>query len=66
MSTSGYTACACRDCFDCTVSSDVTKPELCSDCFEAGCSYWHENKPARMNYLNTYECKRSDAYGQEG
>lgn len=33
----GYTHCACRDCFDETVSSDETKPELCSLCEEAGC-----------------------------
>ena len=48
---SGYTHCACRDCFDTTVSSDTAKPELCSDCIEAGCE------------ANNGECCRSDAYG---
>lgn len=32
---SGYTQCPC--CGDDTVSSDVTKPELCELCEEAGC-----------------------------
>jgi hypothetical protein len=34
---SGYTQCACRDCFEITISSDVRKPELCSDGEAAGC-----------------------------
>jgi hypothetical protein len=34
---SGYCDCACRDCFDITVSSDATKPALCGECLEAGC-----------------------------
>lgn len=35
--TSGYTHCACRDCFEVTVSSDTDEPELCSACEDAGC-----------------------------
>lgn len=38
MPGSGYCDCACRDCFDVTVASDVNVPELCSLCEEAGCS----------------------------
>ena len=34
---SGYTYCACRDCFNITVSSDMSKPELCSECEEHDC-----------------------------
>ena len=49
---SGYTQCACRDCFDVAVSSDDSKPELCSDCEEAGCSADGD-----------CECSRDDAYG---
>jgi len=37
MSWSGYTHCACRDCFEIAVSSDTREPELCSDCEAAGC-----------------------------
>jgi hypothetical protein len=48
---SGYTDCACRDCFDIAVSSDVKKPALCSECKAAGCS----------EYCS--ECSRPDAYG---
>lgn len=50
---SGYTHCACRDCFDLLVSSDTRKPALCSDCEEAGCE------------MNGGECCREDAYGSE-
>jgi hypothetical protein len=47
---SGYTHCACRDCFDITVSADVTTPELCGLCQQAGCE------------PNNGECQRHDAY----
>ncbi len=50
---SGYTNCACRDCFDVTVSSDLAEPELCSLCDEAGC------EPADG------ECARPDACGAD-
>lgn len=36
MSTSGYTACPC--CGYDTISDDMSKPELCSDCLEHGCA----------------------------
>ena len=38
MGHSGYTDCACRDCFEIAVANDTTIPELCSQCEEAGCS----------------------------
>lgn len=49
---SGYTHCACRDCFDIAISSDMRQPELCSDCEEAGC-----------DETGCSECQRDDAYG---
>lgn len=54
MSTSGYTHCACRDCFDETISDDVSDPELCSLCHEAGCD---------REVDDGGECCRMDAYG---
>ena len=52
MSQSGYTACACRDCFDVAISDDMAHPELCGDCEDAGCDADGES-----------ECERDDAYG---
>lgn len=49
--TSGYTPCACRDCFDVSISSEDTKPELCLLCKDAGCQ------------ASNGECQRADAYG---
>lgn len=54
--TSGYTPCACRDCFDVAVSDDMADPDLCGDCEEAGCL--KEKDGGR-------ECQRDDAYGSE-
>lgn len=34
---SGYTHCACRDCFEIAISDDENVPELCNECEEAGC-----------------------------
>jgi len=53
---SGYTDCACRDCFDVAIDGDG-KPALCGDCEQAGCSIEGDG-----------ECQRADAYGmdQEG
>jgi hypothetical protein len=51
---SGYTDCACRDCFDLAVSADTTKPELCLLCKDAGCT------------PNDGGCEREDAYGGDG
>jgi hypothetical protein len=53
MPTSGYTHCACRDCFDVTISNDMTRPDLCGLCAEAGCE------------PNNGECQRDDAYGTD-
>lgn len=62
---SGYTPCACRDCMDIAMSSDMTKPELCSECKDAGC----EAYPAALavvDYAITpatcFDCQRDDAY----
>ena len=38
MQSSGYTHCACRDCFEIVVSDDTSKPDYCEDCIEAGCN----------------------------
>lgn len=57
---SGYTPCACRDCMDIAVSSDWTKPELCSECTDAGCEIF----PRGFNNSSVvWECQRDDAYG---
>lgn len=37
--TSGYTHCACRDCFETVVSDDMTKPDFCQACEDAGCEH---------------------------
>lgn len=50
--TSGYTDCACRDCFDISISSDITRPELCLLCKDAGCDATGES-----------ECERTDDEG---
>lgn len=60
---SGYTPCACRDCMDVAGSGDVSKPELCSECREAGCvgiAPYNEG----VQFCTTYECQRDDAYGE--
>jgi hypothetical protein len=48
--TSGYTDCCCRDCFEIAISNNWLCPAFCLECQEAGCG--HDE-----------ECKRSDAYG---
>ena len=35
---SGYTDCACRDCFEIVVAGDDEEHPLCSACEDAGCS----------------------------
>jgi hypothetical protein len=35
---SGYTACACRDCFETAIAGADDAPALCGACEEAGCS----------------------------
>jgi hypothetical protein len=49
---SGYTECACPDCFETTVSADMRAPEFCAECKEAGCA-------------GEGECRRPAAYGVE-
>lgn len=39
---SGYTHCACRDCFEIVVSDDMANPDFCDDCIEVGCEPDHE------------------------
>lgn len=51
--TSGYTHCACRDCFDVAVSNDMGNPDLCLLCKDAGCERDGGS-----------ECQRVDAYGE--
>ncbi len=46
---SGYTDCACRDCFDVAISSDA-RLGMCLLCKQAGCD-------------TGGECQRDDAYG---
>jgi hypothetical protein len=60
---SGCTPCACRDCMDVTVSSDTSKPELCSECEDAGCVAIAPYN-AGVQFCTTYECQRDDAYGE--
>jgi len=67
VSMSGYTDCACRDCFDIAIGDSgrdavdskgarvwVQDPALCGLCKEAGC-----------DESGNSECKRPDAYGME-
>lgn len=63
---SGYTDCACRDCFDVAISSDTDKREFCGLCEDAGCEPWPpaDVEDARRN-PHRYECQRQDAYGVE-
>lgn len=57
---SGYTPCACQDCMDDTVSSDVTKPELCEACAEAGCVV-HDG-PESTVFHPGMECQRDEPW----
>lgn len=58
---SGYTNCACRDCMDVAVSSDMHKPELCSECQKAGCVAIAPYNDG-VQFCSAYECQREDAY----
>jgi hypothetical protein len=61
---SGYTPCACRDCMDITMSSDTSKPELCSKCAGAGCVKYPPSEEEWRTYPAAclFECQRDDAY----
>ena len=62
---SGYTHCACRDCFDTAISNDMADPELCSLCEDAGCTRETDALDSGCATLSSseMECQRSDAYG---
>jgi hypothetical protein len=47
---SGYTSCPC--CGYDTISDDVTEPEMCSECEEAGCE---EDEPACEMHENAHD-----------
>lgn len=49
---SGYTYCACRDCFETVVSADINVPDFCDECEKSGCEL-------------DKECQREDAYGMD-
>ena len=57
---SGRTWCACRDCMDLTPVSDMTKPELCELCSEAGCEPHTLSDGKGLGS----DCQRDDAYGE--
>lgn len=62
---SGATPCACRDCMQIAISNDRTKPDLCNDCQEAGCSdYLNTTAEIRERYGNTwqYNCQGDHSY----
>ena len=47
---SGYSQCACRDCFEIAISDDTSDPEMCWECEEYGCE-------------PDSECQSPNAYG---
>lgn len=59
---SGYAPCACRDCMDTTMSSDMAQPELCAECADAGCEIHVGSEPTIWH--PGVECQRDDAYGE--
>lgn len=59
---SGYTHCACRDCMDTTMSSDIARPELCTECADAECEIFPRGFD---NSSVVWECQRDDAYGDD-
>lgn len=64
---SGYAPCACRDCMDTTVSSDVNTPELCSECEDAGCVPYgtQEGNLFPRTLPSAFDCQRDDAYDMD-
>ena len=55
MSESGYSPCACRDCFDVAVSNDIANPDLCGLCADAGCDEEGESACERDHDLVVIE-----------
>jgi hypothetical protein len=49
---SGYTFCACRDCFETIISNDMSNPDFCDDCIKAGCE-------------PNQECQSMHSYGMD-
>ena len=56
---SGYTHCRCRDCFEIVVSDDMSVPDYCDECVEAGCPDYQGVEGMSQ------ECQRPDAYMEE-
>lgn len=56
---SGYTHCRCRDCFETVVSDDMSDPDYCDECKEAGCPDYQGVEGMSQ------ECQRPDAYMEE-
>lgn len=56
---SGYTDCACRDCFDVAMDGG-----LCRLCEDAGCIHANDAETA-AGHPHYLECQRDDAYGVE-
>ena len=56
---SGYTHCACRDCFEIVVSNDMANPDFCDECIEAGCSDYQGVEGMSQ------ECQREDIWEEE-
>ena len=54
---SGYTDCACRDCFDVAISSDIEacRPGLCGECEDAGCDPHGSEECRRVDLDDTRE-----------
>lgn len=44
---SGYCSCACRDCFDIAITSDMRKRALCLLCKDADCDVTGDSECAR-------------------
>lgn len=59
---SGYVPCACRDCMDIAISSDISKPALCLLCKGAECEISYGKFMGGTTSLSL-ECQREDAYG---
>lgn len=57
---SGYTECACRDCFEIVVSTDTDRPDFCDDCLTYACDT--EHLIAVEHGSNGCECSQPDAY----
>lgn len=57
MPETGVTPCGCRDCFETVISDDMTSPDLCADCLDAGCE-----KYCRACGTGDVECSNPASY----